>query len=106
MRYMVGVLDLGVGQGCFARRTPVNRFLRAVDVAVPGQVAEYLHNDRFVGRRQGQVRIIPVAENAETLELAALDIDELAGESRVLFDKTLVNQESAKIGRLRERYAA
>jgi|UPI0004ACAAA7 hypothetical protein len=30
----------------------------------------------------------------------------LAGESRVLFDKTLVNQESAKIGRLRERYAA
>ena len=55
-------------------RAPVNRLLTLVDVTLLGHLAENLNLSSLVVVGQGQIRAIPVANNAQTLELRALRV--------------------------------
>jgi len=73
---MVGVFDLGLGQGGFACGAPVDGFLALVDVPREEELAELRHRDRLVFVVHRQVRIFPFPESAQSLELPPLNIHE------------------------------
>src|SRR5207247_1068703 len=56
-----------------------NGFLAAIDEALFDDVGEQSQLIRFIFLVEGQVRIVPIAENAEALELFALAVDVLPG---------------------------
>ena len=68
------VLDFRFSQSGFIVRAPVNRLLTLVDVTLLGHLAENLNLSSLVVVGQGQIRAIPVANNAQTLELRALRV--------------------------------
>ena len=76
---MVGVFDLGFGQGGAVFDAPVDGLEAFVDVAAVEEIDEGAGDDRLVLRAHGEVRVVPLAEDAEALEIGALDIDELFG---------------------------
>ena len=55
-------------------------FLAFVNQPLFHEDGEGAQDLRFVGRVERQIRLLPIAEHAEPLELLALDIDELARE--------------------------
>ena len=69
------ILDLGLSQSSLIMRAPVNRLLTLVDVALLCHFAKDLDLSRLVIVSQGQIRTIPVTDNAQTLELLALRVD-------------------------------
>ena len=69
------ILDLGLSQSSLIMRAPVNRLLTLVDVALLCHFAKDLDLSRFVIVSQGQIRTIPVTDNAQTLELLALRVN-------------------------------
>jgi hypothetical protein len=73
------VFDLGLGQRGPAGDAPVDRLLRLVDEPLLGEGRELAHDRRLIARGHGEVRVVPLAEDAEALELRPLDPDELLG---------------------------
>jgi hypothetical protein len=76
---MLVVLDLGLGQRGAAGDAPVHRLLGLVDEPLFDTGRELAHDVGLVRRSHGQVRRIPLAQDAETHELLALDAHELLG---------------------------
>ena len=55
----------------------MHRSQAAIDEAALDELAKHLDDAGFEGRGHGQVRVLPITENAETLKLLALDLEEL-----------------------------
>ena len=68
-RGVVLVLDLGLGQRRAAVDAPVDRLLALVDHALLDEPAERAHDRRLVAVVHRQVRVVPVAQHAQPLEL-------------------------------------
>ena len=73
------VLDLGLGQRGAVLRAPVHRLLALVDHVLGDELAQRPDDRRLVGEGHRQVRVVPQADDAEPLEVAALDLDVLLG---------------------------
>src|SRR4029077_19151708 len=72
------IFYFGLGEGGLRARAPENRFLRLVHKAFLNENRESAQNLRFVFGIHCQVRIFPIAEDAESSELLALDVDEFS----------------------------
>jgi len=78
-RVMIRVFHFRFGQRRFARCAPVHRLLSLVNAAVEIKLAELRDGGGFIRIRHGQIGIVPLAENSQTFELRALDVDEFFG---------------------------
>ena len=76
---MVLVFDFGLGQRRAVLDAPVHRLEALIHVAAVQKLDERARDHRVVVRAHGQVRIVPLAQHAEALEILALDLDELLG---------------------------
>ncbi len=74
-RHLVAVLDLRLGESRMAVHAPVHRLPATVDGALVEDGLEDLDVGRIVVMRVGQIRICPLAEDAEALEALALRVD-------------------------------
>jgi hypothetical protein len=74
------VLDLGFGQRGAIAQAPVNGLLALVDQAARHELAERPQDGCLEREVHRAVRVSPVAEHAEALEVVALRIDEPSGE--------------------------
>ena len=72
---MIFVFYLSLRQGCFALCAPVYRLEAPVNIAVFRQFIKTRDYGLFVFRFQGQVWIIPIAENPQPFEFNLLDAD-------------------------------
>ena len=72
------VFDLGLGQRGARAGGPVDGFLALVDQPALDESGERAQDFGLVGGVERQVGMVPVAEDAQAFELAALDVDELA----------------------------
>ena len=72
------VFDLRLGQRGARAGAPVDGFLALVNQPALHEFAERADDLRLVAGVEREVRMFPVAEHAQTLELAALHVDELA----------------------------
>ena len=77
---VLAVLDLGLSQSGAAVGAPVHRLQALVDVALLGHLTKDLDLAGLELRLQGQVGVLKVTDNAQTLELVAHDVDVLGGE--------------------------
>ncbi len=75
---VIGVFDFGFGERSAARDAPIHRLLAAIDEPLLHDVREQAEFVSLVFLVQCQIRIIPIAEHAEALELCALDVDVFA----------------------------
>src|SRR5437660_864358 len=75
-RPLVLVLDLGLRERGPTMHAPVDGLQALVDQTASDEAAELARDDRLVRGIHRDVRIVPVAEHAQTLELASLDVDE------------------------------
>ncbi len=66
---VVLIFDFGFGQRGAARDAPVNRLLAAIDKALFHNVGEQAQFVGFVFLVQREVRILPIAQDAEAFEL-------------------------------------
>ena len=76
---VVGVLDLGFGQRGAVVDAPVNRLESLVDEAFLEEGVEILDDLGLVPLGHGGVGVVKVAEDADALELIALDLQILFG---------------------------
>ena len=74
------ILDLRLGQRGLLDRRPHHRPGAPVEAAVEQEAAELAHDLRFRREAHGGVGIVPVADDAEALELALLHPDPVVGE--------------------------
>ena len=70
--FIVLVFDFSFSQGRFAVRAPVNGLQAFVDIAFLGHFAKDADLSDFDGFAQGQVRMVPIAEDAEADEVFLL----------------------------------
>ncbi len=75
----VFVLDFGFGQRALAVEAPVDGLQATIDVALLQHLAQRADLVGLVLVRHRRVRMVPVAEHAEPLELLALVVDLLGG---------------------------
>src|ERR1035437_9097051 len=75
---VTGVFDFGFGERGAARNAPVNWLFAPINKALLDDVGEQAEFIGLVFLVQREVGIFPIAENAETFELRALEINELA----------------------------
>ncbi len=75
--FMVRILHLGLGKGCFVEPAPVHRLLSFIEAPVSNELPQLAHDRGLVAEIHGEVGVLPVAEHAQPLELLALDVDEL-----------------------------
>jgi len=73
------VFDLCFGQSAAAVEAPVHRLQAAIDVSLLEKLAQRAYFIRLVPVRHRRVRMIPVAEHAQALEVRLLAHDLLAG---------------------------
>ena len=78
-RDLVGVFDLGLGQRRAAVETPVHRLHAAGQMAVVDDLGQRAHLVGLEAEVERAIRVVPVTEHTETLEVAALDVDLLVG---------------------------
>ena len=76
---VLGVLNLGFGQGGTVLGAPINGFHALVDVAFLGHLAEDLDLAGLKLGAQGQVGVGEIALNTQALELGIHDVDMLGG---------------------------
>ena len=76
---MVLVFDLGFGERGAAGNAPINRLFAAINKTFFDDVREQAQFVGFVFLVQREIRIVPIAEDAEAFELGALDINVFAG---------------------------
>ena len=84
VRRMVVILDLGLGQRGLLDHRPQHRLRALVETAIHQELAQFLHDDRLGLVLHRRVVIVPVAVDAEALELLALDRDPVIGEGAAL----------------------
>src|SRR5438128_5951964 len=78
-RSVLLVLDFGLGQGSLIDRAPEHRLLPLVHPATLYELADLAQDRGLVIVGHGQVRIVPVAQHAQALELLPLDLEVLLG---------------------------
>ena len=83
-RLLVFVFDLGLGQRRAAVEAPVHRLHAAQQVTVLDHFRQRAHFVGFEAEIERAVRVFPVAEHAQALEVATLDVDLLVGEFAAL----------------------
>ena len=76
---MVIIFHFGLGERGAAGDAPINRLFAAIDKALFHDVREQAQFVGFVFLVEREIRIVPIAKDAEPFELHALDINELAG---------------------------
>ncbi len=76
---MIFVFDFGFGESGAVFDAPVDGLQTFIDIAVVEEIDEGLGDDGLVFGRHGEIRIFPAAEDAETFELDAVDVDKLGG---------------------------
>ena len=76
---VVRIFDFGFGQGGAILDAPVDRLEAFINVAAVEEIDERASDYGLVMRAHGEIRIVPLAQDAETLEIGALDIDVLFG---------------------------
>ena len=74
-RFLVLVLDLGLGQRRAAVGAPVHRLGPLGDMALLGDAAERADDPGLLDEVHRQVGIVPVTDHAQTLEVGALLVD-------------------------------
>ena len=84
------VFNFSFSQSGLIMRAPVNRLQTLIDVALLCHFAKYFNLlcNKIVG--QGQIRVFPVAYNAQTLELLSLGVDMLQCKFLTLITEILV----------------
>jgi len=80
--FLVLVFHLGLGQRGVRAVGPLDRLLRLIDRAVLHQLGEDAQDLGLVAGSHGEVGILPIAEDPEAAERAALDVDPALGEFR------------------------
>ena len=75
-RRVVVVLDFGLGERRAAVDAPVHRLLALVNQPLLDETAKRSRDRRLIGEVHRQVEVIPVAEDAEPLELRRHHVDE------------------------------
>ena len=78
-RHLVGILDLGLGQGGVAMFAPVNGLAATIDSAVEIHLLEDFDVGGLKAGLERQIRMLPIAVDAKALEPLALNIDEALG---------------------------
>ena len=73
------VFDFGLGQRGAIVHAPVHRLQTFIYVTAIQEIDERARDHRFVLRAHGEIRILPLAEDAEADEILALRIDVLGG---------------------------
>src|SRR5487761_2121635 len=76
---VIGVFDFRFGERGAAGNAPVNRLFAAINKALGHDVGEQTQFVGLVGLVQGEIRIFPIAEDAEAFELFALEINVFTG---------------------------
>jgi hypothetical protein len=89
-RLLVRVFDLGLGERGAAVDAPVHRLEPLLHMAVGDDAPERADDLGLEGEVHRQIGVLPVAEDAETLEVGALAVDLLGG---------IVPAGDAKLGR-------
>ena len=84
VRHVVVVLDLGLGQGGLLDHRPKHRLGALVEAAVHQELADLAHDGGLGPVGHGRVVVVPVAVDAEALELLALHGDPVVGERAAL----------------------
>ena len=111
--FLLAVFDFCFSQSGFAMRAPVNGFLALVDIAFVSHSTEHTNLLSLKAVMQSNVRIFPIAQNAQTFEILALDINPLQSEvmafaaqsQRIqlitvqaqLFDSSMLNRHTVSI---------
>ena len=72
------ILDLSLGQRSLGAGAPENRLFRLVNQTLLDKNSKSAQNFRFVLGIHGQVWIFPIAQDTESFELFALNVDVLA----------------------------
>ncbi|MNS85785.1 hypothetical protein D3C72_1196600 [compost metagenome] len=83
-RGLLVVLDLGLGQCRAAVEAPVHRLGAAQQMAVGHDLGQRADLVGLEIEAQGLVRVVPIAGDAQALEVSALDVDLLLGELAAL----------------------
>ncbi len=78
------IFDLGLGQRGLLDRRPHHRLGAAIDLAALGELHQLGDDRRLRLEIHRQVRIVPVAADAEPLQLLALGVDPMLGVSAAL----------------------
>lgn len=86
-RHLVGVFDLGLGQRRTAIEAPVHRLDAAGQVAVIDHLGQRADFVGFEAEIQRLVWVVPIADHAQALEIAPLQIDLLGGVFAALLPK-------------------
>ena len=76
---MVVIFDLGVSQGRALHRAPHHRLGAAIELVGLHEAVELLDDLGLAGEVHGRIATGPVAQHAQALELAALDLDPVGG---------------------------
>src|ERR1700719_4563473 len=76
---VVFVFSFGLGQGGLVKDAPVDRPQSLIDKVVLQKAIKNIENGGFVLRGHGGVGLLPPAEDADALELRALQIEKLLG---------------------------
>ena len=71
---VLGVLDLRLGQGRLAFRAPMDRLEAFINIPLQSHFPEHPDLPGLEFRTQGQVGMLPVAQDAQTLELIPLTV--------------------------------
>ena len=77
---MLAIFDFCFSQSGFAVRAPVNGLFAFIDIAFVSHSTEYTDLLSFKAVMQSDVRIFPIAQNAQTFEVFALNINPLQSE--------------------------
>ena len=83
-RFVIEILDLGLGERGLLDHRPEHRLGAEIEPAVHQEPAELADDLRLGLVGHGGVGVLPVAENAEALELLALHLDPVGGEIAAL----------------------
>ncbi len=99
-RFLVGVFDLRLGQRRAAVEAPVHRLHAAAQVAVVDDLRQRADLVGFEVEVQRLVRVVPIADHAQALEVAALQVDLLARVLAALlpeFDRVQLHADLAEL---------
>ena len=84
VRGVVVILDLGLGERGLLHHRPHDRLGAAIEPAIHQELADLGDDHRLGLVRHGEVRVVPIAFDAEALELLALHVDPFLGEVAAL----------------------
>ena len=82
---LIGVLNLGLGQGGLAVATPQNRFFVSGQIPFYGKGATFLGDGGFIGMVHGQIGVVPIPHDAQAFKLLPLNVNVAFGVQTALF---------------------